>query len=228
MGYFTLRILLLAALAAGAAIAIPWGALLAARRSRARHSAIPGDSGHTGAQTAGLLLHRERLGAITIGTESAPLKEVYDPHAGHLRMSEETARSRSAYAVATAAFLVAQATLHADRDRDFESAHRRAPALYLAVNLLPPALLLAILVPGEARALGLVAAPVLLALAGSCALLDLSAARLTSRRALALLDRHGLSGSGSAREAIQKALTARAALALATPLTRCFWFQPAL
>ena len=176
-----------------------------------------------GAQVAGLLLHREGLSRIGVGAGAAPLAERYAPVAGRIELAGETARLRSVYAAATAAFLVAQVTLHADGDRDFARAHRRELSVALASNLFPAALLFGLTVPGEGRvALGL-AAPLLLGVMAAYTGLSLPAERRTARRALELLDRHGLSGDKGERAALRACLVARAGLRLARPLTRCFW-----
>lgn len=228
MGPNTLRLALVALLALSAAAVIPLGALHAARRSRRKQGARPTLRGLGGAGVLGLLLHLEHLSSIAVETDAAPLREAYEPSRALVRLSPETARARTVHATATAAYLAALVTLHADRDRDFERAHRREFTLALAANLLPPVLLCGLLIPGEGRALLTVLAPILLATCAGCALLMLPLAGHAARRALTLLDRHGLSGDKAEREALRAALAARAALCLATPLTRCVWLRFAL
>ncbi len=227
MGVFFLKLAVAAALLAAGALAFPAGALIAARRARRRYAGTPLARDLSGAGVARHLLDREGLSRIALDASAAPLRERYDAAAGRVSLSRETARGRSVYAAATAAFLVAQATLHADGDPDFARAHRRESAIPWGANLLPPVLLAGVVLPG-ARTFAMFAAPMLAAHIALLTLLCLPAARLTSRRALSLLERHALTAQTHERAALRAALAAHATRILATPLTRCFWLRRAL
>lgn len=210
-----------------ALLAFPLGALGAARRSRRKHARIPIARDLTGAQVAGVLLHREGLSRIAVEIGAQNLGERYAAGAGRIVLSGETARGRSVYDAATAAFLVAKVTLHADGDPDFARSHRRNFPLTLLANLFPPVALAGVLLP-EVRALLFVVTPVLLCALAGYTLLSLPAERHAARRAMELLDRHRISGDKSEREALRSCLAARAALRLAAPLTQCLWVNWAL
>lgn len=210
-----------------AIIAFPVGALRAARRSRRKYSRVPLTRDLSGAQVAGLLLHREGLSRIAVETGAQNLSERYAPFAGRIELADETARGRSVYAAATAAFLVAKVTLHADADPDFIRSHRRDFPTTLLANLTPAVALAGMILP-EARALLFVVTPVLLCLLFGYTLLSLSSERAASRRALELLDRHHIAGDKAEREALRAGISARSTLRLAAPLTRCLWVNWAL
>lgn len=229
MSFFAPKILVVVLLLLGAVAAFPLGALAAAKRARRRYARIPLARDLAGAAVAGLLLHRENLaGRIAVEAGAAILGERYSPHAARIELSTESARGRSVYAAATAAFLVAQVTLHADGDPDFTRAHARNFTLGVLANLVPPVLFFGLLVPGEGRMFLYVLTPVLLSMLAGYTLLLVPSQRHAARRALALLERHGIAGDKKEREALRACLAARAALAFAAPVTRCHWVNWAL
>ncbi len=211
-----------------ALLAFPVGALRAARRSRRKYARIPLARDLTGAQVAGLLLHREGLSRIAVESGAQNFGERYDAVAGRIELSHETARGRTVYDAATAAFMVAKVTLHADADPDFTRSHLRDFPLTLLANLLPPVALAGLILSGESRALLYVVTPVLLCLLSGYTILSLPPERAAARRAQELLDIHGIAGDRAERDALRSCLAARAALRLAAPLTRCVWLSRAL
>lgn len=226
MNFYALKIAVAAMIVLGGLLTFPLGALAAAKRTRRKYARIPLTRDLTGAAVAGILLHRENLaGRIAVEPGAATLGESYSPTAARLTLADDSARGRSVYAAATAAFLVAQVTLHADRDTDFVRAHGRRFALALTANILPPSFLFGVLVPGEGRLFLYILTPLLLCLLAGYTILSVPSERHAASRALALLERHGLVSGKSEREALRAALFARAALALAAPLTRSFWFN---
>ena len=64
----------------------------AARRARKKYARTPLALDLTGAQVAGLLLHREGLSRIGVDAGAAPLAERYAPVAGRIGLAGETAR----------------------------------------------------------------------------------------------------------------------------------------
>jgi Zn-dependent membrane protease YugP len=222
------KIALVAFLLVFALFAFPVGALRSSRRARRKYARVPLMRDLSGAQIAGLLLHREGLSRVAVEPGAPDFGERYAPVAGRIELAVETARGRSVYAAATAAFMVAKVTLHADADADFVRAHRRDFTLTVLANLLPPAVLAGLVIPGEGRAILFLVSPVLLCLVAGYTLFSLPAERHAARRALILLERHGIAGDKSERESLRACLAARATLCLAAPLSRCFWLNWAL
>jgi len=228
MGYFAAKILVVALILLGGLAAFPLGALAAARRSRRRHARMPSSRGLGGAACAGLLLHRERLAAIRVTAGAAPLAERYAPQAGEIVLSDEVAAGISVYDAAAAAFQVAKVALHADGDADFVRGYGRAKVVGWLTNLFPVVLLIGLAVPGEGRAFLALVAPLILVFLVGYTALTLPGERRAATRALALLDRYGFVRDAGERDRLRAALAARAALTLATPLTRCYWIAWAL
>ena len=226
MGYFTLKIAVVALLLIGAAAAFPLGAIAALRRACRTH-ATESACGLTGAAAAGLLLHREKLARdITLESSHDPLAEGYAPRALSIRLTDTTGRSRSLAALGEAAFAVARATRHADADKDFLRAESRTGADFILTNTLPIAAFLGLVLP-EARGLLLLVTPVLALTLALRTALALPAERESAALALRLLRRHDLVAESEIRP-VTAYLNTRAARVLARPLTDCFWVSWAL
>lgn len=223
MGYFTLKIAVVAALLLVALAAFPLGAIAALRRSR-RSLATRSRCCLTGAAVAGLLLHREKLaGAVAVEIGPDPLREGYSPHAIRLDLSPETARSRSLAALAESAFAVARAARHADRDPDFIRAEQRARADRTLANLIPPLAALGLVLP-ELRGLALVVAPLLAVALAARTALALPSERRSAELALRLLRSADLLAPHETRP-LAAHLQTRAARVLARPLLDCVWIS---
>lgn len=227
MGYFTPKILVLVALFIGAMVAIPVGAIVRLRYARARAMRLPASAKLTGVAAAAILLHREHLDhAVRVEIDHAEFPRAYAPRAGCVRIPDTHARARSLAALAEAAHAVARATLHADGDADFARAESRATTTAVLANLLPVALALGVILPG-ARSLLFIVTPLLVVLIAGHTLAGMPLESKVSRRALALLDRHGLVAP-TERAPVAAHLRAHAALALARPALACLWISWAL
>lgn len=226
MGYFTLKIAVVAALLLLALIALPLGALAAMRRAR-RACTRPAFAGLTGTAAAAVLLHREKLAhEITVESCHDESSAGYAPRTLRIRLTDHDARGRSLAALGEAAFAVARATLHADGDPDFLRQESRATPVAILANALPVAAGLGLVLP-SARGLLLIVTPVLTCCLAGYTLLSLPAERRAADRALGLLRTHGLLARDE-QSVMAAYLRARAALALARPVRACVWIAWAL
>lgn len=208
-------------------VSIPVGAMLAERRARAAYTRDPLRRGLSGAAIARLLLIKESLGRIRVTDDAAPLRETYDAHAGKIVLAEETARLSGAFAAATAAFLVAQVVIHAEDVAATQRSQRRAFYVTIMVNLLPPLIVAACVIPGSGRALGIVAA-VLLSLVFLYTALEIPTEWRARRIAIDLIRRHKIAEEKSELIALHKCIAARASARVAAPLKQCLWIRPLL